>query len=198
MDANEAREEIRLIRDMVEKTRVRTLEKSHLFFFWGIWIILAILGMYALVLLKKFDWIGLNWVVFTGLGWIYTVVYAVKSAKEAPAETYAQSSAKHLSIGCGIAFLLTGLVFPFIGLYSYAVIPPLIAAVAGIMLYVMGGIYEWNLLKACGILWWFGSIGTTFVSPYWRTLVFVPLILLAYLWPAWILRKKTREAKAPE
>jgi hypothetical protein len=195
MDENEAREEIRSIRVAIERSKARTVEGGHLFFFWGLWIVLAIIGMYALVILGKHNWISLNWVVFVGLGWIYTVIYSLKKAKTDLPETYPQTAARYLSIACGIAFVLVGLILPLIKLYSYGVIPVLIAVIGGVFIYGHGGIYEWDLLKACGTLWWFSSIGMTFVHPDYRTLVFIPLILLGYIMPGWVLRRKYRKVR---
>ena len=43
-----------------ERVRAGMLEYGPLFAFWGIWIILAIAGMYALELLEMRAWIGLD------------------------------------------------------------------------------------------------------------------------------------------
>jgi molybdopterin synthase catalytic subunit len=49
MDEHELKEEIRLIKDMVEKTRKTTAESGAVFIFWGFVIIAAIIGTYALI-----------------------------------------------------------------------------------------------------------------------------------------------------
>jgi hypothetical protein len=93
-----------------------------------------------------------------------------------------------------MGFLILGLVFPLFKLYSFGVIPPLVAVIAGIELFAIGGIYEWNLLKRCAALWWLGSLGMLLVHVYYRTLVFIPLIIFAYLLPVWVLRSKYKKA----
>jgi hypothetical protein len=194
MNELEAKEEIRLIQEMIQKTRKSTAETGNLFFFWGSLIILAIIGNYALVFAQKYDWIWINWTVFVLAGMFYSAFYSKRQEKRQEAATYVQIAARHLAIACGMGFLILGLVFPLFKLYSFGVIPPLVAVIAGIELFAIGGIYEWNLLKRCAALWWLGSLGMLLVHVYYRTLVFIPLIIFAYLLPVWILRSKYKKA----
>lgn len=177
-----------------ERMKSGILEYGPLFFFWGIWIILAIGGMYALELLKKPGWIGLDWVVFLGLGWIFTVAWVLKRARTGAAAIFPQA-ARSVGTGCGIAAILVGLIFPLVGLYPFWTAPPLIAAVTGVLIYGVGGLYEWGLFKACGILWWFGSLGMIFAPRGSRALLLAPLILAGALLPIAILRRTIASGK---
>lgn len=113
--------------------------------------------------------------------------------------TYAQIAIGHLSFACGIAFLLAGFVFPMLKLYSYEEIPIFISMIVGILLFVIGGIYEWNLLKWSALLWWLGSVGMIFIHWHYRALACVPLIILGYLVPGFILRSQyKKESRADE
>jgi hypothetical protein len=179
-----------------DRMKAGVLEYGPLIVFWGVWIILAIAGMYALELLKKRGWIGLDWVVFLGLGWIYTVVWVVKRTRTGAAGTFPQA-AKSLGTACGIAAVLVGLIFPLVGLYPFGTVPPLLAAVVGVLIYGIGGLYEWSVLKVCGILWWFGSLGMVFVSGEWRALGLAPLIVGGLLLPVLVLRRTIRNNGAP-
>jgi hypothetical protein len=194
MNELEAKEEIRLIREMIQKTRRATAESGTLYFFWGIWIILAIIGNYILVWLEKYDWIWLDWVAFVLLGMAYSTFYGIRQEKRQAVATYVQIAARYLAMACAMGFLLFGLIFPLLKLYSWEVIPPLIAVMAGIELFAIGGIYEWNLLKWCGALWWLASLLMLLVPKEYRTLVFVPLILVAYLLPGWVLRSTYKKS----
>jgi len=181
--------------DELEKSmRSGLSEHGPLIFFWGIWIILAIAGMYALELLGKRGWFGLNWVVFLGLGWIYTVAWVVRKSRSGAAGFPA--AARSLGTGCGIASVLLGLIFPLVGLYPFGTVPPLVAAVVGILVYGSGGLSEGNLLKACGVLWWFGSLGMIFVPRGTRALLLAPLILAGLLLPVFVLRRAIRKSGA--
>ncbi len=193
MDEQQAREEIQLIREMVEKTRRATAESGTIFIFWGILIILGIIGTYLLAYFHLFGWIWLNWVAVTALGWAYSIYYGIKREQKQKIMTYAQSSAKNLSIACAIGYLFVCFVLPALGIYHYNAIPVMVALISGILLYALGGIYEWNLLKWCGLLWWLSSVGMIFIPEDYRALFFVPLIIIGYLVPGFIFRSKYKK-----
>jgi hypothetical protein len=75
-----------------------------------------------------------------------------------------------------------------LNLYSWGLIPVLVALIAGVLVYIMGGIYEWNLLKWCGVVWWAGALGMIFLQEEYRAILFIPLILIGYIMPALALR----------
>ena len=196
MDEQQARDEIRLIKEMVEKTRKATAESGSLFIFWGFLIIVAIIAMYVLAYFHKFHWIWVNWIACAVIGWGYSALYGIRQERTQKTRTYAQMAAKHLSIACGAAYLMAAFVFPLLKLYSYNAIGILVAFISGILIFVMGGIYEWNLLKWCGLLWWLGAVGMTFVPGDYRTLCLIPLIILGYLVPGLILRSRYKKEQS--
>jgi hypothetical protein len=196
MDEQQARDEIRLIKEMVEKTRKATAQSGTLFIFWGFLIIVAIIITYVLAYFHKFQWIWANWIVWAIIGWGYSALYGIRQERTQKTRTYAQMAAKHLSIACGAAYLLAAFVFPLLKVYSYNAISILVAFISGILIFVMGGIYEWNLLKWCGLLWWLGAVGTTFVPGDYRTLCLIPLIILGYLIPGFILRSRYKKEQS--
>ena len=181
MNEIQAKEEIRFIQEMIKKTKQATAESWRFFFTWGIMIIIAIIGNYSLVYLKKFSLIWVNWIVFMGIGVLYTILYAGNRERKLGVKTYAQIAIGHLSFACGIAFILWGFIFPLFGLYSYGVIPVIISMIVGILFFVIGGIYEWNLLKWCAAIWWAGAISMVFIHWHYRALLCIPLIIIGYL-----------------
>jgi hypothetical protein len=190
MNEQEAREEIRIIRSMIDKTRRATAESAAIFIVWGILISVALIGSFVLGHFKLYQWEWLNWGGITVIGWIYSVVYGIKRGRTASVRTYAQNAGRHLYFACGAGFLLVGLVFPAIGAYSYDAITILISAVTGILFFVMGGIFEWPFLKAIGLGWWLGSVGMSALRPGLRTLVYTILFIAGYLIPVLILQAK--------
>lgn len=199
MNQTQISEDIQLIRDMIEKTKAKTAESWKFFSIWGILIIVAIIGNYVLVLLEKYDTIWINWIVFMLAGVLVSIFYLGKREKTNGTRTYAQIGISHLSFACGMAFLLTGFVFPLLKLYTYREIPVIISVIVGILLFVIGGIYEWNLLKWSALLWWLGSVGMIFIHWNYRSLACIPLIILGYLVPGYILRTQyKKENRADE
>jgi len=188
MNESQAREEIRFIQEMIERTKRITAGSWMFFLIWGIVAILGVIGMYVLVYFEKYSWIWVNWIIFVAIGIVHSLVYGTKQERELGAKTYTQGVVGHLCLACGMAFMLVGFIFPALGLYSWGLIAVLISLIAGILVFVMGGIYEWNLLKWCGLIWWFGALGMVFIHENYRGLLFIPLMLVGYIMPALVLR----------
>ena len=195
MNETQAKEEIRLIKEMIDKTKQSASDHWKLFFCWGLAGILGVLGMYGLVLFKKYEWIWINWFVFIGLGIVYTIVFSLKKERIQGVKTYTYVSISHLSFACGIVFLLVGFVFPLSNLYDYGLIPVLISVIAGLYAFTLGGIIEWNLLKFCGLVWWLGAVGMIFINPDYRAVLFIPLLFLGYLIPGFIFRSEMKKSQ---
>jgi len=188
MNEMQAKDEIRLIQEMIEKTRKITAGSWMFFLVWGIVAILGVAGMYVLVLIEQYSWIWLNWVVFMGIGVVFSIVYGKKHEKQQGARTYPTIATAHVCFACGMAFFLVGFIFPLLKLYAWGLIAVFISLIAGILAFTLGGIYEWNLLKWCGVLWWLGAIGMVFIHENYRALLFVPLLLIGYIMPALVLQ----------
>jgi hypothetical protein len=195
MNETDVQGEIRLIKDMIDQTRKITAGSWMFFLIWGTAVILGVACMYALVWLEKHDWIWFNWVGFMLAGVLFTVVYGRKFERCTGAKTYPQIATGHLSIACGVGFSLVGFIFPMFDLYTWGMIPVLISLIAGIYVFSLGGIFEWNLLKWCGLFWWLGSIGMIFIHENYRTLLFIPLILVGYITPALVLGSMYRKQR---
>ena len=193
MTEQQARDDIQIIKVMLERTKKATAESGTLFIVWGVLITLALVGNYVLVYFKKFEWEWLNWTAMAVIGWVFSVVYGIRRERKEPVKTYVQIAARHLYFACGALYILVGLVLPRIGIYSYEAIPPLTSAVTGVLFFVMGGLFEWPFLKWAGLIWWAGAVGMSFVPGNGRTLVYAGLFIAAFLVPSFILRAKFRK-----
>jgi len=195
MNEIQAKEEIRYIQEMIERTKKITAGSWMFFLIWGIAAILGVVCMYVLVIFEKHSWIWLNWIVFVSIGVVFSIVYGRKHERLQGVRTYPQIATNHLCFACGMAFILVGFIFPILGLYSWGLIAVLISLVAGILVFTLGGIYEWNLLKWCGLIWLLGALGMVFIHENYRSLLFVPLVLIGYIMPALVLRSMYRKER---
>lgn len=196
MEAKQVQQEIQFIREMIEKTKRSAAESGTVFIIWTIFLILPVLGMYALVYLEYFQLIGLNWVVFIAVGGIFTFIHSLKQNRKQKVKTYTKVAVDSIWMACVFAFILLGFIFPFMGVYSYNVIPIVMSVIAGIGVYATGGITEWNLLKWCGLIWWLGALAMGFIQMPYRPLLLIPMLILGYLVPGLILNKKYRQKGA--
>ncbi|MGB8951242.1 MAG: hypothetical protein WCC06_01055 [Candidatus Aminicenantales bacterium] len=193
MNEVNAGEEIKFIKGMIERTREIVAGSWMFFLVWGIAAILGVAGMYVLVFVEKYNWIWFNWIVFVAVGLVFTMTYGAKLERRKGVKTYAHTTTAHLGIACGMAFFLVGFIFPLLKLYTWGLIPVLISLIAGILVFGMGGIYDWNLLKWCGVIWWMGALGMAFIHENYRALLFIPLMLVGYIMPALVLRSMYRK-----
>jgi len=193
MDEQQALEEIRLIKSMLEKTRKATAESGSIFLFWGVLITLALAGNYLLAFFKKYDWIWLDWLIVAGIGWVYSVVYGIRRRKKDPVRTYMQAAADHLYFACGAGFLLVGIILPWLKVYSHEAITILIASLSGILFFVMGGTHEWPVLRWFGLVWWAGAVAMSFLHGNSRILLYTVLFVALFLVPSWLLRSKFKK-----
>jgi len=193
MTEHDAKEDLQIIKAMLEKTRKSTAESGTLFIVWGVLISLALVGNYILGSLKLYKWEWLNWIAMTVIGWAVTVIYSIRRGRSEKVTTYVQIAARHVYFSCGVGFLLVGLVFPAIGAYSYEAISVLIAAVTGILFFALAGIFDWPLFRGLGLLWWLGAVGMSFTGEGLRTLIYAGLFVAGFLIPAFLIRAKFRK-----
>jgi len=193
MDERQAREEIQLIRRMIDQTKRSTAESGTLFVVWGVLLTLALVGNYVLASLRLYDWEWLNWVAAAVIGWIYSIVYGIRRRKKEAVRTYVQTAARHLYFGCGTAFLLVGLLFPALRVYSYESIVILVATVSGVLFFVMSGLFDWPLLRGLGLFWWLGAVVLSLVPFPARTLVYAGLFIPGFLVPSFLLQARSKK-----
>jgi len=192
MNEPDVREELRIIRAMVEKTRRSTAETGGLFVFWGGLIIAALGGTMILEHFKQYRWIWLFWTAVVVLGWGYSLFYGLKRSRAKTAKTYAEMATRHLGIACGSGFLLACFALPLLKIYPTDVIPVVFSLIAGIFFFVFGGIQEWPLFLWIGAAWWAGSIGLAMVPPQIRNPAFLGLFVAGYFVPSLLVWLKYR------
>jgi len=195
---NQAQKEIRLIKEMIDRTKRNSVCNWLYLILWGLMAILAIIGMHLLVILEKYSLIWLNWVIFMGIGALWSAFLGIRQQRREKTRTYIGDALSGVGIISGLAFFATGFAFPLMDLYPAGTIPVMIAIIAGVSSFSMGAILEWGYLKWCGILWLAGALGMGFVHWHYRTLLFIPLLIAGYIVPGFIMQKKYRNGRAKD
>ncbi len=183
MKSDEAIGEIRLIKEMIERSKRSTAAYGNYFIGWGVLVIVAVLVNYVLIYLKRYNLIWADWIIFMGAGTLFSALDSSRKAARARVKTYTSRALSHLWAGCGMAFILVGFIFPLLGLYSYRAIPSLVSLVAGVGMFVSGGLYEWPLLKWLGVVWWAGAVGLVFAHGLLQGAILIGLVLVGYFYP---------------
>jgi hypothetical protein len=192
MTEEQAREDIRIIKNMLEKTKKATVESVGLFLVWGFLITFAMAAGYVIAQTRHPERQWIVWTAATAVGWVASILTGIRRGRRAPVTSYVQTAARHLYIASGMGFLLVCFVFPVFKVYGYDEIPILFSAVAGILFFVMSGIYESPLMIWLGLFWWAGGAGMIFIKGDARILAFAGLFLIGYDIPALVLWLKHR------
>jgi len=125
-----------------------------------------------------------------GVGTLISVIDSSKKAARVRIKTYASKALSHLWAACGMAFIMVGFIFPLLGLYSYHAIPSLTGLIAGVGMFVSGGLYESRLLKWLGSIWWVGSIALSLTHGTVQGIILIGLVVVGYFFPGILLNRR--------
>lgn len=194
MTEEQVREDIQIIKSMLEKTRKATVESVGIFIVWGALITAAMAVSYVLSLRHSYNAQWIVWAVAGGIGWVASFISGFRQERRPRVSSYVQTAARRLYIACGVGFALVCFALPMLKIYGYEGIPILFSVVAGILFFVMSGIFESPGMMWLGLFWWVGGTCTVFIKGDARVLAFAALFVIGYDIPAVILWLKHRRA----
>jgi len=190
MESNEkimsSQESLKIISDMISKTKVNIQQSSFHLLFWG-WLITFIsLSEYFISIFTAFENPWLVWLL-TIPGVFVSLIYGFMNKSNQGVSTYAE----RIYMWVWLAFLVTVslliLYFGFdnlmhkVGLY--------ILLIAGFAVFVSGTIIKFKALIVGGMSMWAFSIIGFFAGPAIAPLAIPAAILCGYLIPGYILKK---------
>lgn len=178
-------ESLKIITDMISKTKVNIRNSSFHLLFWG-WLILACsLSEYFL---WKFTDISSPWYVwfFVIPGVIVSFIYGFTTGRKAKFHTYADK----LYVWTWMAFLLASIVLFIIISGNMSSVSPYILTIAAIPTFISGFIINFRPLIAGGITFWIFAIIARFGGQEISALAVPVAMLTGYLIPGYMLRRK--------
>lgn len=197
MNEKGAKENLEVIRRMIEETKKGVAGSGHMYIFWGVITLLAVLVTYALAFFELYQYIFINWLVLMCLGFAYSIYKGITKKRKAKVTTFSDRAMGYTWFGCGITLMILGFIAPLAGVYSGFKIPAVIAVVIGSACFITGRLYEWKLLTWSSLLWWGGGVAMMALKTDSSLLIFPFLIILGWLIPGLILRvnykKQSRE-----
>ena len=176
-----------LIDRMINQAKNRFNENGFLYLLWG-WVIFtgSIFHFVAikLSLFKHPEWV---WVITWGAV-IFQIIYLVNLKKKEKVRTYSDGIIDAIWICFGICmFVLSFIMWRFnLWIYMY----PLIMLVYGIPTFLSGFVMRFTPLKLGGIACWLLAIASTFVTPVYYLIFIAVAVLIAWIIPGYLLRKK--------
>jgi hypothetical protein len=191
MDPQQARQELSLIRDMIEKTRREAAVSGQFFIVIGL---ISLIAMLVIGMLGKFRLEHLLLPVLLALIVVNGVLSYFIFARERKREkvtTYAKTIYLGIWATCGLSILMVAFLFPLTRVYSYDLVPMLISLIFGIAVFSTGVIFGERRIQWCGSIWWVGAVILAYSPPGMLTMyIMMALILLGWVLPGLILNRR--------
>lgn len=179
---------LRLIQEMIDKTRVKYSYQSVFFLLWGWGTFIALTAQFFLkaVLHSRYHY-HVWWISIVCL--ILTFVLISRKNAQSTATTYVGDSMRHLWSGLGISFFVISVVFAKLGWYNCY---PFFMALYGVGTFVSGKILQFRPFVIGGIICWLLSATSVWFGMDIQMLFAAAAILFSYIIPGHLLRSKYR------
>jgi hypothetical protein len=183
-------DELRIINDMLARTRRRTAEAGDFFIAWGVIILLALGIMWGLIHFAYYEYIWPVWFLAIVIGAGYSVWKGRKLERKARVTTYVDTAITGTWIALGIAFLFLIWLGVFAGLYSYSPLMFICAVLTGCGVFITGILLSVKMLVWTGVGWWLGAV----VIAFWFNTtngigLYMLFLVVGYLLPGIYLKR---------
>lgn len=178
-------ESLKIITDMINKTKVNIRQSSFHLLFWGWLIFFCSLSEYLLLKLTDYATPWYVW-FFVIPGVFVSMIYGFVKGKKERAYTYATL----LYVWTWIGFLIAAIVLFIIVWDDMESVPPLILMLAGIPAFISGFIIKFRPLIIGSVTFWIFALVANFGGPAIAPLAVPAAMLTGYLIPGYLLRKK--------
>ena len=178
-------ESLRIISEMINKTKVNIRQGSFHLLFWGWLIFVCSLTVYILF---NFFHIANPWIIWYLMipGAFVSMIYGFVNGRTAKVHTYAD----RLYMWTWIGFLATATVLFIVLSKNMAVVTPFILLLAGFPTFVSCFIIKFRPLIIGGIAFWIFSLGAHFFGGNIELLATPAAVLIGYLIPGYMLKRR--------
>lgn len=178
-------ESLRIITEMINKTKVNIRQSSFYLLFWG-WLIFACsLSEYLLWKFTDFTHPYYVW-FFVIPGAFVSMIYGFVTGRKAKVHTYAEK----IYMWTWIGFLFSATVLFIIVSKKMETVAPFILTLAAIPTFISGFIIKFKPLIIGGITFWIFALIAHFGGPSISSLAVPAAMLTGYLIPGYMLRNK--------
>ncbi|MEQ8909886.1 MAG: hypothetical protein RIC95_11875 [Vicingaceae bacterium] len=182
-------EQLKLIEEMIESTKVKISEGSIFYLIWGWLVILAAALNYYLLVFAQYENHWIVWPILMPIGGIVSMIIGRKQAKKAKRKTFIDRALNYLWGGFVITLLLALLGIVRLGPEG---VYPIIMLLYGLGTFVSGGILKFRPLIIGAMGAWLVGIVAFFV-PFQEQLILLGVsILVSYLIPGYLLSKSSQ------
>lgn len=178
-------ESLRIITDMINKTKVNIRQGIFHLLFWGWLIMICSLSEYILYRFTDFASPWYVWLLVIP-GVFVSMVYGYVNGRKAKLHTYADM----IYLWTWMGFLFSAIVLFIIVSKDMRSVPPLILILAAIPTFISGFIIKFRPLIAGGITFWILALVAYFGGPEIGPLAVPVAMLTGYLIPGYLLKSK--------
>jgi hypothetical protein len=178
-------ESLKIITEMINKTKVNIRHGSFHLLFWGWLLILCSLGDWLLVKFTDYPHHYYVWFLVVP-GAFVSMIYGFVNGRKAKVQTYADG----LYMWTWIGFLITAVVLFIVQSDNMQYITPFILLLAGFPTFLTGFIIKFKPLVFGGIWFWTVALLVHFAGPSYAALGTAIAVLIGYLIPGYMLKNK--------
>jgi hypothetical protein len=178
---------LQLIQAMISRTKQSMSDNSIYFLVWGWLTFFACTAQFILKHIYQYDKHYLVWSV-TFIGIFFTFYQGRKEVKKAKVKTYLDENMSYLWLGMAVSFLVLSLILTKLG-WGFSVFP-FFMMLYGLGTFVSGSFLKFRPFVIGGVAAWLLAIGATFASYDYQMLFGAAAILISYIIPAYLLRRK--------
>lgn len=190
METNEkmmtGEESLKIITEMINKTKFDIRQGSFYLLFWGWLIFTCSLSEY--LILRFTDYVHHYYVWFLTIPGVFvSMIYGFVRGRKAKVHTYTG----RLYMWTWIGFLISAVVLFIVHSKSLGTVPPYILLLAGFPTFVSGFLIKFKPLIAGGISFWIMALIIYFAGPSFASLGTAIAMLTGYLVPGYMLKKQS-------
>ncbi len=181
-----AAESLRLIENMIQKTRKEISDQSPYFLVWGWCAMLASIGQYLLSTVFKYPHHYIVWLITIPCV-IFTIWFARRDSRRTKVLTYIHEYMIVLWTAVGVSFFIISMLFFKIGWHNCY---PFYMLLYGLGSFVSGRILQFRPFIIGGIISWVLAIVSVWFEFRYQALFGAAALLFSYIIPGHLIRRE--------
>jgi hypothetical protein len=189
METNEkmtGEESLRIITEMINKTKINIRQSSFHLLFWGWLIFVCSMSDYLLWKFTDFTHPFYVWILVVP-GALVSIVYGFITGRKEKVHTYAD----RLYMWTWMGFMISAIVLFIVQWQRMDLVAPYILMLAGFPTFLSGIILKFKPLVIGGIIFWLIAVIVSFAGPSVAPLGMPVAVITGYLIPGYMLKNKT-------
>lgn len=182
----DAKEQIQLIENMIDNTKVKIREGSVHYLLWGWLVVIGAVVNYTLLKNFNFQYHWFAWPILMCGGAIAAGIIGSKQEKRKRTKTFVDRVITNLWMGFVFSLLIILAGMLVIGPQKAY---PMIIVLYGLGTFVSGGVLKFKPLQAGAIICWLLGLFAFFVSFDLQLIILAASVVVAYLIPGYLLSK---------